>query len=204
MSAITLMADIVILNMLLVVSCLPVVTAGASVRAASAVARDMAAGIGSRYHMQFFRELTSRWKPVTLFWGLIALLGALLIYQQFVVFQAGIDGAALTVIQALALSGAFIIAGISVWFFGLASTRGDDRGDDRGFADYFTAATLMAFRFLGRTVLAVAILAAAAAVIVTLPIAWSVPLTFFFVPAFAIYLIRLVIAGPLGEQLGVD
>lgn len=200
MSAITLMADIVILNMLLVVSCLPIVTVGAAVRAASAVARDMAAGIGSRYHMQFFRELTSRWKPVSLFWGLLFLLGALLSYQQFVVFQAGVGGAALTVIQALALSGAFIIAGISVWFFGLASTR----GEDRGFADYFTAATLMAFRFLGRTVLAVAILVAAAAVIVALPIAWAVPLTFFFVPAFAIYLIRLVIAGPLGEQLGVD
>lgn len=200
MSAITLMADIVILNMLLVVSCLPIVTVGAAVRAASAVARDMAAGIGSRYHMQFFRELTSRWKPVSLFWGLLFLLGALLTYQQFVVFQAGIDGAALTVIQALALSGAFIIAGISVWFFGLASTR----GEDRGFADYFTAATLMAFRFLGRTVLTVAILVAAAAVIVALPIAWAVPLTFFFAPAFAIYLIRLVIAGPLGEQLGVD
>lgn len=200
MSAITLMADIVILNMLLVVSCLPIVTVGAAVRAASAVARDMAAGIGSRYHMQFFRELTSNWKPVSLFWGLIALLGALLTYQQFVVFQAGVSGTALTVIQALALSGAFIIAGISVWFFGLASTR----GEDRGFADYFTAATLMTFRFLGRTVLAVAILVAAAAVIVSLPIAWSVPLTFFFVPAFAIYFIRLVIAGPLGEQLGVD
>lgn len=200
MSAITLMADIVILNMLLVVSCLPIVTVGAAVRAASAVARDMAAGIGSRYHMQFFRELTSRWKPVSVLWVILALLGALLTYQQFVVFQAGVGGAALTVIQALALSGAFIIAGISVWFFGLASTR----GDERELSDLFTGATLMAFRFLGRTVASVAILVGAFTVIVALPFAWSVPLTFFFVPAFAIYLIRLVIAGPLGEQLGAD
>ena len=78
MSAITLMADIVILNMFLVVACLPVVTAGAAVRAASVVVRDIAAGVGSGYSMQFLRELTQRWKPVTLYWLLLIALGAAL------------------------------------------------------------------------------------------------------------------------------
>lgn len=198
MSAITLMADIVILNMFLVVCCLPVVTVGAAVRAASAVVRDMAGGVGSRYSMQFLRELTSQWKPVTLYWLILVVLGAALGYQQWVVFRAELPGAALTVIEALVLSGVFIIAAVSVWFFALASRR----HDATPFPQLLSGAVLSAFRYLGRTVAAVAILAGAVAAIVALPIAWAVPLTTFLIPALALYLIRLVLAGALGEQLG--
>ena len=49
MSAFTLLADIVILNMLIVCSSLPIVTGGAALRAANVVVGDMLQGIGSRY-----------------------------------------------------------------------------------------------------------------------------------------------------------
>lgn len=198
MSAITLMADIVILNMFLVVCCLPVVTVGAAVRAASAVVRDMAGGVGSRYSTQFLRELTSQWKPVTLYWLILLVLGAGLGYQQWVVFHAELPGAAITVIEALVLSGVFIIAAVSVWFFALASRR----HDATPLLQLLSGAVLSAFTYLGRTVVAVAILAGAAAAIAALPIVWAVPLTTFLIPALALYLIRLVLAGALGEQLG--
>ncbi|MCQ4618713.1 hypothetical protein KBX10_06460 [Corynebacterium sp. CCUG 59401] len=199
MAAFTLLADIVILNMLLVVTSLPVVTGGAAWRAANVVVGDMVQGRGSRYGLMFIRHLTVRWKSVSLYWILLLLAGALLVYQQFVVFQAGVDGAALTVIQGLALSGAIIIAGITVWFFALASLPAEEDRD--GFVELATAAIQNTFRFLGRTVTAVLIVAGAALVAIKLPVALSVPLVFFFIPVVALYLVRLVLARPLGQEL---
>lgn len=198
MSAVTLMADIVILNMFLVVACLPVVTVGAAVRAASVVVRDMVQGIGSRYWLQFLRELRSHWKPVTLYWLLLVLAGLVLWYQVLLVGQFAPGRISLTVYMALLAAGVFIIAGISVWFFGLASGR----WAGEGFRALFSRAVTSTFYYLPRTVGAVAVLGLAGWVMFTLPVGWAVPLTFFFVPAFALYLIRLVIAGGLGERLG--
>lgn len=212
MAAFTLLADIVILNMLLVVTSLPVVTGGAAWRAANVVAGEMVQGRGSRYALMFIRQLTVRWRAVSLFWVLLLAAGALLTYQQFVVFQAGVDGFALTLIQALAVAGAFIIAGISVWFFALASVdsvgsagaggSGDESSEAMSFQDLAAWSIQNTFRFLGRTVVAVAVVAGAVWVVVKLPLAFSVPLVFFFVPAVALYLVRLVLAGPLGQELG--
>ncbi|WP_087118021.1 MusI family membrane protein [Corynebacterium urinipleomorphum] len=210
MAAFTLLADIVILNMLLVVTSLPVVTGGAAWRAANVVVGDMVQGRGSRYALQFIRQLTVRWKTVSLYWVLLLLAGGLLVYQQFVVFQAGISGFALTAIQALALAGAFIIAGISVWFFALASlpSRGDGTraratiSAKPAFRPLAAASIQLMFRFLGRTAVAVAILVGAVWAVFALPVALSVPLVFFFVPAVALYLVRLVLAGALGQELG--
>ena len=201
MSAFTLMADIVILNMLLVVSCLPVVTGGAALRSANVVAGEMVQGRGSRYAMLYLRSLTERWKAATVFWVLLLVAAVALVYQQFVVFQAGVDGFALTVIQALAVAGAFIIAGVTVWFYAFAS-MGTTEDAERGFVELASDAVLAAFRFLPRTVVAVAIVAGAGWLVASLPIAWSVPLTFFIVPGLALYLIRLVLATPLGQRLG--
>jgi len=209
MAAFTLLADIVILNMLLVVTSLPVVTGGAAWRAANVVVGEMVQGRGSRYALMFIRQLTVRWRAASVFWMLLLAAGALLVYQQFVVFQAGVDGFALTVIQALALAGAFIIAGISVWFFALASVGSVHSGSSvaqnppgPGFAQLATSSIQHTFQFLGRTLIAVAVVAGAVWVVVKLPLAFSVPLVFFFVPAVALYLVRLVLAGPLGQELG--
>lgn len=198
MSAFTLMADIVILNMLLVVSSLPVVTGGAALRAANVVAGEMAQGRGSRYALMYLQSLTSRWKAATAFWVLLLVAAVALVYQQFVVFQSGVNGFALTVIQALAAAGTFIIVGVAVWFYALASV-----GDaERGFAELGSDAVVAAFRFLPRTLAAVAVAAGAGWLVVALPVAWSVPLAFFIVPGLALYLIRLVLAAPLGQTLG--
>ena len=205
MAAFNLFADIVIVNMLLVVTSLPVVTGGAALRSANVVIGDMVQGKGSRYGLAFIRQLTVEWKASTLYWlGLVAAC-LLLVYQQFVVFQAGISGVALTVIQGLALAGAFIIAGISVWFFALASLQqGETKEDNAGRAMTRISATAVqwTFRYLGYTVAAVAVLVAAVIAVVKLPVAVSIPLVFFLLPAVAIYLIRLILALPLGQELG--
>lgn len=197
MSAVTLMADIVILNMFLVVACLPVVTVGAAVRAASVVVRDMVGGYGSRYHMQFLRELVTRWKPVTLYWLLLVVALFALWYQVLLVGHFAPGRFALTLYMALLAAGVFIIAGISVWFFGLASGR----WAGEGFRALFARAVTSTFYYLPRTIGAVGILGVTVGTVVALPIGWAVPLTLFLIPALALYLIRLVIAGALGERL---
>ncbi len=197
MSALTLMADIVIVNMLLVVSCLPIVTAGAALRAANVVIRDMVTGVGANRSMLFLRELTRSWRPVTLYWFLLLGAGALVAYQQWVITRAGIGDVALTIIRALTLSGVLILTSITVWFFGWASTHARAQAS---FVDLFNTAVMSAFRYLGRTAAAVAIVVGAATLALGLPIGWAVPLNFFFLPAFALYLTRLVIARRLGEQ----
>ena len=68
MSAFTLLADIVILNMLIVCSSLPIVTGGAALRAANVVVGDMLQGIGSRYGLQYLREFRNQARPATLWW----------------------------------------------------------------------------------------------------------------------------------------
>ncbi|PMC64688.1 hypothetical protein CJ203_05170 [Corynebacterium tuscaniense] len=200
MAAFNLFADIVIVNMLLVVTSLPVVTAGAALRAANVVVGDMVQGIGSRYGLAFIRQLTVEWKNVTVYWlGLLAAI-ALLVYQQFVVFQAGVTGITLIVIQGLALAGTFIIVGISVWFFALVSLLWSDTNET--LTQIAGTAVQYTFRYLGYTVAAVAVLVAAAVITMKLPVALSIPMVVFLIPAIALFLVRLILALPLGQELG--
>lgn len=199
MSAISLLADIVILNLLFVVSCLPVVTVGAALRAANVVTRDMLAGVGSHRALQYLRELTKAWKPATAFWLLLLGASALLGYQQWVVAQAGVAGAARTVIQGLTLAASFMLAGITVWFYGWA---GSAAKQDAPFSELASAAVTCTFRNLPRSFGAVALVGVAVAAVGFTPLQWAIPLVFIIVPALTIYLVRMVLAGAVGDSLG--
>lgn len=200
MSAFTLLADVVILNMLIVCSSLPIVTGGAALRAANVVVGDMIQGIGSRYGLQYLREFRNQARPATAWWLVLLVAAAVLVYQQWVLFQAGIDGAALFALQALALSGAMILAGISVWFFALESLPTD--AHPSGLRARLTRAVVLAFKHLMHTLGALAVLWLAISLVRFLPLVWAVPAVFFFVPALCVYVIRLVLAAPLGQKLG--
>lgn len=195
MSAFSLLADIVIVNMLLVLSSLPVVTAGMALRAANVVTGQMVQGVGSRYGLRYLKAFNEQRGPATAWWLTLLGLGCALAYQQWVVFQAGITGVALTVIQALVLAGVFILVGISVWFFALQSVQRTP------LAVCLSTSTLLTFRHLPRTAAAVALVAGACALPFFLNVAVWVPLYFFAVPAMTLFLIRLVLAAPLGHTL---
>ncbi|QYH19020.1 hypothetical protein JKI95_06915 [Corynebacterium aquatimens] len=154
--------------------------------------------MGSHRALQYLRELTKHWQPVTLFWLILLAAGAALGYQQWVVAQAGVGGAARTIIQGLTLAAAFIIVGVAVWFFGWAGSRDKQ---DAPFSELVATAVTSTFRHLPRTLAAVAIFAAGFATVTFPPIQWAVPLTLIIVPALTIYLIRMVLAGALGENL---
>ena len=202
MSAFTLMADIVILNMLMLLSSLPIVTGGVALRAANVVVGDMIQGTGSRYGLQYLREFRNEARPATLWWLVLLVAAAVLVYEQWVLFQAGIDGAALFALQALALSGAMIIAGISVWFFALASSPSPLDAPSSSLPATLTRAVVLAFKHLMHTLGALAVLWMAISLVRFLPLVWAVPAVFFFVPATCVYVIRLVLVAPLGQKLG--
>lgn len=69
--------DVVLLNLLWALCCVPVVTAGASAAALLSVARRMAAGEPYRVWGDFFRAFRQNWRQATLLWLALAAAGAL-------------------------------------------------------------------------------------------------------------------------------
>lgn len=69
------LGDVVLLNVLWLLCCLPVVTAGASTTALFYTARKIAAGEEYRIWHDFFHSFRANWRQATLFWlGLLVLL----------------------------------------------------------------------------------------------------------------------------------
>lgn len=69
------LGDVVLLNVIWLVCCLPVVTAGASVTALFYTARKIAAGEEYRVRHDFFHSFRANWRQATLFWlGLLVFL----------------------------------------------------------------------------------------------------------------------------------
>lgn len=71
------LGDVVMLNLLWLLCCLPVVTLGASTTALFYTARKMAAGEEFRIVHDFFHSFRQNWKQATAVWLLLAAAGAL-------------------------------------------------------------------------------------------------------------------------------
>ena len=81
------LGDILILNLLWVLCCIPVVTIGASTAALFTVARKLAAGEDSRITRDFFRAFRRNWKTATLMWLPLAALGILFAADLLIAFR---------------------------------------------------------------------------------------------------------------------
>lgn len=81
------LGDIVLLNLLWVVCCIPVVTAGASTTALLTVARKMVAGDDCRVWKSFFQAFCRNWKQATALWLLLAAVGALFLADVFLAYR---------------------------------------------------------------------------------------------------------------------
>ncbi|WP_051208509.1 YesL family protein [Propionicicella superfundia] len=67
--------DIILLNALTLVACLPVVTAGAALTALYDGARRLLAGEGGSVTALFFRSFRSNFRQATALWGIVAVAG---------------------------------------------------------------------------------------------------------------------------------
>lgn len=188
----SLFADLVIVNVLLVVSSFPVFTAGMSLRTAHDVIGDMVREEGTSRGRAFLRRLLVR-PGINSAWWLIALaVGALAAYEFAIIARAELGTAGL-VLRAGLLSGLIVLAGITVWFFHL-----DTQLADAPFAHRLAAAATSAVRFLPRTLLALVPWVLLLGFPFFVPSAWGGWLFFVVAvgPALAIYLGELALQWP--------
>lgn len=189
-AALSLFADLVIVNVLLVITCFPVVTGGMSLRTAHAVTGQMVREEGSRRGAAFVRGLLTRPGTNTAWWLICLALGALAAYEFAIIAKAGF-GTMGVVLRAALVSGLLVLGCISVWFFHL-----DAPG--LSFSQRCTAAMTKAVAHLPRTLVAVSPAALLVLFPLFFPAQWGGYAFFLAVlgPALAVYLAELVLQWP--------
>ncbi|HJE85052.1 MAG TPA: YesL family protein, partial [Corynebacterium amycolatum] len=146
----SLLADLVIINLLMIVASIPIVTAGAATRAGVVVARDMVRDEGSRPVRRFLRALLDNWRTPTLWWLFTLVLAGAIGYEFYVISRADL-GAVGLIFAAGVTSGALILLGITAWVYSLCSLSDGQSSLRRTLA----TATSMTVKNLPRTALAV-------------------------------------------------
>ena len=104
----SLLADLVIINLLMIVASIPIVTAGAATRAGVVVARDMVREEGSRPVRRFLRTLLDNWRTPTLWWLFTLVLAGAIGYEFYVISRADLGTVGL-IFAAGVTSGALIL-----------------------------------------------------------------------------------------------
>ncbi|MDO5029738.1 MAG: DUF624 domain-containing protein [Corynebacterium sp.] len=160
----SLLADLVIINILMIATSFPVLTGGIATRTGAVVTRNMVRDEGSNATRTYFQSLTRNWRTPTIWWLLLLLLTCGISYELYVISRADL-GTTGMIFNAGVISGALILLGITAWFFPLCALDDDHMPLGRTLA---TAAGL-AIRHLPRTALAVLAMA-------------IVPLAIFFFP----------------------
>ena len=189
-AVLSLFADLVILNVLLVITCFPVLTGGMSLRTAHEVAGQMVREEGSRRGALFIRGLLTRPGINTAWWIICLAVAGLAAYEFAIIAQADIGRMGL-VLRAALISGLIVLGCISVWFFHLDAP-------DFSFRQRCTAAITHAVSHLPRTVLAILPTALLVLYPLFFPSQWGNYLFFLAVlgPALAVYLAELVLQWP--------
>ncbi|MDO5675916.1 MAG: DUF624 domain-containing protein [Propionibacteriaceae bacterium] len=190
MQALLLAADVVIINVLLIFTALPVVTAGAALAAAHGTLLELINDEHDGVVRTFFRYFRRSWKTATPGWLILLLGGAVLVWEYWALGR--MDGGAAVVAQAAVVAGAFLLALWAVWFFPLAS-----RGE--AFKPTAKLAAALGIGKLPRSLLALVMLALPAIALLASPGAWAIWLAAMAVLGWALplYLADLVLREPL-------
>lgn len=192
-AAISLAADLVIVNLLIVMTSLPIVTAGAALRAGNAVVAAMLAEEGAYPARQFFMEFRRQWKTASL-WNLIVIaLSLLASYELVVINQVELGSGRALALRSCLVSGLLVIAGITLWFYYLSALH------PASFTITIVDAVQSAIRWLPRTLLYLFLLALPVIVLMLAPTRWLVALFFYTVigVALTIYVGQMILRGAL-------
>ena len=122
--ALSLAADLVIVNVMMLVAMLPVVTGGAAVRAATVVIIQLLNNEAGTPVRTFLREFTRKWKTSTVWWLITTALMLFAVYEFYVIFRADVGDITRLLLCASVLSGICVLAAVSVWFYPLAHMGG--------------------------------------------------------------------------------
>ena len=120
MRALTLFADLVIVNLVTIVFSIPVVTAGAAITAACRVTRQLMNGEGSHLIRSFWAVFRENWKQATVVWVVVLLVVLGLGYDVYL-FQGLFDEQNYRYAVGLLVVLLFLTVGIAVYLFFLIS-----------------------------------------------------------------------------------
>lgn len=86
------LCDLIILNVLFVICCLPIVTIGASVSALYTVLRKMSKDEGGTAATEFWKALKSNLKQATILWLLMLPIGLLTVFEMYLLSRFDAPG----------------------------------------------------------------------------------------------------------------
>lgn len=208
-SAWTLAADLVLVNLALVLVGLPVVSFGAGLAACFVVCLQLVSGTGAQPLRTFFTAFARGLVPATLAWLASAGLGALLFWEWSVTGQL-VSATVGLVVRSVLLVVGVLLAGTSVWFWPLLARRLSTADADPlrlgELLPLARSALLASIKFLPRTLLALLVVAAPF-VLAALSPALGARVVIWFVLiglALACYLVVLLLRAPLGVELDAD
>lgn len=141
--------DVLVLNFWLLVCCIPIVTAGASITAAFSVCMKMVNDQEGYITKSFFKAFKENWKQGTVLW-FISLACMYVVYLDFQVFNAYEDGPIL-----LCMIG--ILAGV-VFFFSLLYTFPQAARYHNTIKQMMKNSQQITIRYFGKTLFLLAIL----------------------------------------------
>lgn len=76
-------ADVVILNLLCIISCLPIVTIGASITAAYSIAMKMVKDEETYITKEFIKKFKENFKTSTIVWSIMLIIGGVLLFDFY-------------------------------------------------------------------------------------------------------------------------
>lgn len=192
MQALALAADVVLVNVLLILTSLPVVTAGAVLAASHATLLELINDEGSGVVRTYLRHFRASWKAATLGWFIVLGAGLLLAWEFWALGR--MDGWGALAAQTGVIVGVLLLAIWAVWFFPLA-------GKALPFRRAGKLAALLGVGHLPRTALALVFLTIPALLLYLDPSIWAIWLAAMAILGFALplYLVILVIRGPLSR-----
>ncbi|MEZ2188728.1 DUF624 domain-containing protein [Corynebacterium sp. CCM 9204] len=197
-AAMALFADVVTVNVLVVISSIPLVTAGASLAAAySVIFRRLNGEHGSlpRLYVRSFRSVFRRITPL---WGVFVALILLAVYE-IALLDAVSDGAAATMFRAFIIGGSVIVVMIGSWVIPVAAVGGAGPRDTLG------VAVSLAFRKLPRTLSLLLILLSPWALAAVSPM-WAARVLLAlltFGTGLVVYLGALIVRRPVHRVFGI-
>ncbi|OKL47338.1 DUF624 domain-containing protein [Boudabousia marimammalium] len=180
-------ADLVIVNVLLIVSSLPLVTVGAAGRAAHLALRALAQARGDAPVWRiFFREGRRGWR-MSAAWGVLTVLVAGVALVEWLWLAVLPAGTLVTVLRAGIVAGCFVFVVLSLWFMSLQADGG------RGFTASVSGAAWLSMRFGWQSLVCGFVALAPFLLLALVPSQWVAVLFYYGLVGFAlpIYLLEV-------------
>ena len=191
----TALADVIITNLLCLICCLPVVTAGASIAATYKVMLNLSQDTGGGIWNTFFTAFRENFKQATAVWLITLLVGASLVCDYILIqlyFQGGLHTALLIVVAVLTFLALAILAYLYPLMIRYQNTL----------REHLHNAMILCIYKFPKTILMVVLHALPFALALLLPTAFLYTILFWVLMGFALIpLADVIILKPVFEEL---